>query len=129
LIDLLESEHDTVREWATHALGQLGIADATEPVRSAYWACIRRRIRPDWTEPSRMRWALTRLGSRHPVIPSLTGQLIVDTPELKSDTTWPSKNLNDVISDLADNAVKSCSRIDSAPGVSKSRCEPYSIST
>jgi len=57
LIDLLESEHDTV----------------------------------------------TRLGGRHPVIPSLTGQLIVDTPELKSDTTWPSKNLNDVINDLADN--------------------------
>ncbi|WP_370409287.1 HEAT repeat domain-containing protein [Streptomyces fradiae] len=102
LIGLLDSDNPTVREWAAMALASLEIDGAVEPVRRAYLACLQRATPPDWTEPSGIRWALTELGARTPVVPSLTARLrataAADAPG------WPSTRFTEIINDLADHA-------------------------
>ncbi|MFZ4160911.1 HEAT repeat domain-containing protein [Streptomyces griseoincarnatus] len=102
LITLLESEDSTVREWAAMALASLKIDGAAEPVRRAYRACLERATPPDWTEPSGIRWALTELGARTPVVPALTARLRATVAD--DAPGWPSVRFTEVINDLADHA-------------------------
>ena len=104
LIELLTSPDPTVRQWAGVALGELGVGEAVEPIRSAYWACIQRGTPPDWSEPVGLRNALTTLGVRRPVLPIRTQSLAVRLDELRGSEAWPSKRLEEVINDLADHA-------------------------
>ncbi|MFJ2651062.1 HEAT repeat domain-containing protein [Streptomyces sp. NPDC087420] len=100
LIALLGSDDPTIREWAAMALAGLEIGDAIEPVRQAYRACLERATPPDWSEPVGIRWALTELGARTPVIPPLTARL-GNTAD-PSSPGWPSAHFEEVINDLAD---------------------------
>ncbi|WP_405449330.1 HEAT repeat domain-containing protein [Streptomyces erythrochromogenes] len=102
LIGLLDSDNPTVREWAAIALAGLEIDDAIEHLRRAYRACLDRATPPDWTEPDGIRWALTELGARSPVVPSLTARLRAETGD--SSPGWPSTHFTAVINDLADHA-------------------------
>ncbi|WP_410648022.1 HEAT repeat domain-containing protein [Amycolatopsis sp. cmx-4-54] len=99
LITLLDSEHDTVREWAAGALGRRQVHDAIPALRRSYQASLARHDRPDWSEPVGLRRALTDLGARNPVVPWLTASLqetIVD-----AWPAWPSTRIIDVLDDLA----------------------------
>ncbi|UUU40204.1 HEAT repeat domain-containing protein [Streptomyces sp. NBC_00162] len=99
LIGLLGGDNPTVREWAAIALASLEIDDAVEPLRRAYRACLERATSREWTEPDGIRWALTELGARSPVVPSLTARLRTDTG---SDSPgWPSAHFTAIINDLA----------------------------
>ncbi|AXI88555.1 HEAT repeat domain-containing protein [Streptomyces griseoincarnatus] len=102
LITLLDSEDSTVREWAAMALASLKIDGAVEPVRRAYRACLERATPPDWTEPSGIRWALTELGARTPVVPALTARLRATVAD--DVPGWPSVRFTEIINDLADHA-------------------------
>jgi hypothetical protein len=101
LVGLLTNEDDTVRGWSAVALGELGVQDAVEPIRTAYWACLGRGDQPDWSEPHLMRWALTAVGGRTPVVPALTARLQCDG-QIGREPTWPSTRLEDVVNDLSD---------------------------
>ncbi|MET8111921.1 HEAT repeat domain-containing protein [Streptomyces prasinus] len=118
LIRLLDSDDPTVREWAAMALANLEIDDSIEPLRRAYRAyraCLERQTPPDWTEPSGIRWALTELGARTPVVPPLTARLRASAAD--DAPGWPSAHFAEIINDLADHAqVILCSqfwRVDS----------------
>ncbi|MET9518713.1 HEAT repeat domain-containing protein [Streptomyces sp. NPDC002994] len=100
LIALLDSDDPTVREWAAMALANLEIDDAVEPLRRAYRACLERASPPDWSEPVGIRWALTELGARTPIVPPLTARL-GNTADPESPG-WPSTHFEEVINDLAD---------------------------
>ncbi|MFF2061049.1 HEAT repeat domain-containing protein [Streptomyces sp. NPDC058200] len=100
LTGLLDSENPTVREWAAMALASLEIDGAVEPLCRAYQACLERATPPDWSEPGGIRWALTALGARTPVVPSLTSRL--RTAAGADNPGWPSARFTDVINDLAD---------------------------
>ncbi|MEW2324152.1 HEAT repeat domain-containing protein [Streptomyces griseoincarnatus] len=102
LIGLLDSDNPTVREWAAMALASLKIDGAAEPVRRAYRACLERATPPDWTEPSGIRWALTELGARTPVVPALTARLRATVAD--DAPGWPSVRFTEIINDLADHA-------------------------
>ncbi|WP_330440903.1 HEAT repeat domain-containing protein [Micromonospora sp. NBC_00821] len=100
LIDLLSSEHETVREWSALAIAELGLREAVPKLRDAY-----RRQRgsgdgPDWTEAVAIRHALTVLGARQEVLPPLTASLPTTAGSIQR--AWPSARLVDVINDLAD---------------------------
>ncbi|MFG1642672.1 HEAT repeat domain-containing protein [Amycolatopsis sp. NPDC049252] len=99
LISLLTSEHDTVREWAALALTDFPVPEAVPALRQAYQACRSRGVRPDWSEPTGMRFALTALGARKPVVPPLTAELRITTSD--GAEAWPSTRLLDVLDDLA----------------------------
>jgi hypothetical protein len=99
LIGLLTSEFDTVRDWAAGALGDLEIADAVPALEQAYEATKQRGTPPNWMEPVSIRWALTALGARRPVVPPLTASLAVRMPP--GLDTWPSARLADVLEELA----------------------------
>ncbi|WP_247748505.1 hypothetical protein [Streptomyces sp. 4R-3d] len=100
LIGLLDSDNPTVREWAAMAVASLEIYGAVGPLRRAYRACLERATPPDWTEPGGIRWALTELGARTPVVPPLTARLQPTTADNapaglqptspRSSTTWPT---------------------------------------
>lgn len=102
LIALLDSDDSTVREWAAMALASLKIDGAVEPVRRAYRACLERATPPDWSEPEGIRWALTELGARSPVVPPLTARLRATTAD--DAAGWPSARFTEIINDLADHA-------------------------
>jgi hypothetical protein len=102
LIALLHSDDSTVREWAAMALASLKIDDAVEPVRSAYRACLERATPPDWSEPEGIRWALTELGARTPVVPPLTAHLRATAAD--NAPGWPSARFTEIINDLTDHA-------------------------
>ncbi|MFF8266321.1 HEAT repeat domain-containing protein [Streptomyces sp. NPDC016562] len=102
LIGLLESHNPTVRAWAAMALASLEIDGAIEPLRRAYRACFQRATPPDWTEPDGMRWAMTELGARSPIVPSLTARLRTDAGA--DSPGWPSAQFRAIINDLADHA-------------------------
>ncbi|MET9571821.1 HEAT repeat domain-containing protein [Streptomyces virginiae] len=102
LIGLLDSENPTVREWAAIALADLEIDGAVEPLRRAYRACLQRATPPDWTEPDGIRWAMTELGARSPVVPSLTARLRTDAGA--DSPGWPSAQFAAITNDLADHA-------------------------
>ncbi|MFF3729570.1 HEAT repeat domain-containing protein [Streptomyces sp. NPDC002476] len=102
LITLLRSDDSTVREWAAMALASLKIDGAVEPVRRAYRACLERATPPDWSEPEGIRWALTELGARTPVVPPLTARL---RPTAADNVPgWPSAHFTEIINDLADHS-------------------------
>ncbi|GAA2131310.1 HEAT repeat domain-containing protein [Streptomyces synnematoformans] len=102
LIGLLDSDNPTVREWAAMALASLEIDDAIEPLRRAYRAYLERATPPDWTESVGIRWALTELGVRNPVVPPLTAHLRATAAE--DAPGWPSAHFTEIINDLADHA-------------------------
>ncbi|MFC9338071.1 HEAT repeat domain-containing protein [Streptomyces sp. NPDC057020] len=102
LIALLDSDNPTVREWAAMALASLEIDGATEPLRRAYRACLERATPPDWTESVGIRWALTELGARTPVVPPLTARLRPTAAD--NAPGWPSAHFTEIINDLADHA-------------------------
>jgi hypothetical protein len=102
LIGLVTSGNPTVREWAAIALASLKIDGAVEPVRHAYRACLERETPSDWSEPEGIRWALTELGARTPVVPPLTARL---RPTAADDAPgWPSAQFTEIINDLANHA-------------------------
>ncbi|MFE8007426.1 HEAT repeat domain-containing protein [Streptomyces sp. NPDC057418] len=102
LLALLLSGNSTVREWAAMALASLKIDGAVKPVRRAYRACLERATPPDWSEPEGIRWALTELGARTPVIPPLTTRLRATAAD--DAPGWPSAHFTEIINDLADHA-------------------------
>ncbi|MFI1657621.1 HEAT repeat domain-containing protein [Streptomyces sp. NPDC020472] len=102
LIGLLDSDNPTVREWAAMALASLKIDGAIEPLRRAYRACLERATPPDWTESVGIRWALTELGARAPVVPPLTAHLRATAED--DAPGWPSAHFAEIINDLADHA-------------------------
>jgi HEAT repeat protein len=100
LIDLLGSEHETVREWSAWAIAELGLREAVPKLRAAY---RRQRVSgdgPDWTEAVAIRHALTVLGARLVVLPPLTASLRTTAGSIQR--AWPSARLADVVNDLAD---------------------------
>ncbi|MFJ6779694.1 HEAT repeat domain-containing protein [Streptomyces yangpuensis] len=102
LIGLLDDDDPTVREWAAIALAHLEIEGAVEPLRCAYRACLDRATPPDWTEPDGIRWALTELGARSPVVPPLTARLRATAAD--DAPGWPSAHFTEIINDLADHS-------------------------
>ncbi|MFC8510701.1 HEAT repeat domain-containing protein [Streptomyces sp. NPDC057411] len=102
LIALLRSDDSAVREWAAMALASLKLDGAVEPVRHAYRACLERATPPDWSEPEGIRWALTELGARTPVVPPLTAHLRATVAD--NAPRWPSTHFTEIINDLADHA-------------------------
>ncbi|MEU9702675.1 HEAT repeat domain-containing protein [Streptomyces sp. NPDC047981] len=102
LTALLHSDDSTVREWAAMALASLKIDGVVEPVRRAYRACLERATPPDWSEPEGIRWALTKLDARTPVVPPLTARLQAATAD--DAPGWPTAHLTEIINDLADHA-------------------------
>ncbi|MEU2602049.1 MULTISPECIES: HEAT repeat domain-containing protein [Streptomyces] len=102
LIGLLDSDNPTVREWAAMALASLENNGAVEPLRRSYRACLERQTPPDWTEPSGIRWALTEIGARTPVVPPLTAHL--RTTAADNNSIWPSAHFTELINDLADHS-------------------------
>ncbi|WP_418958895.1 HEAT repeat domain-containing protein [Streptomyces tritici] len=102
LIALLGSDDSTVREWAAMALGSLKIDGAVEPVRRAYRACLERATPPHWTEPEGIRWALTELGARTPLVPPRTARLRATAAA--GAPGWPSAHFTEIVDDLADHA-------------------------
>ncbi|MGW1867817.1 HEAT repeat domain-containing protein [Streptomyces mauvecolor] len=102
LITLLDSDNPTVRQWAATALASLEIEDAVEPLCRAYRACLERQTPPDESEPVAIRWALTDLGARSPVVPSLTARLQAGTGP--DSPGWPSAHFAAIIDDLADHS-------------------------
>ncbi|WP_369020295.1 HEAT repeat domain-containing protein [Streptomyces californicus] len=99
LIGLLDSDNPTVREWAAMALASLEIDGAIEPLCRAY---LERATPPDWTEPVGIRWALTELGARTPVVPPHTAHLRATATD--DAPGWPSAHFTEIINDLADHA-------------------------
>jgi hypothetical protein len=102
LIGLLDSDNPTVREWSAVALATLKIDGAIEPLRRAYRACLQGATPPDWTEPGGIRWALTELGARSPVVPPLTASLRAAAAD--DAPGWPSARFAEIVNDLADHA-------------------------
>ncbi|MEU5259768.1 HEAT repeat domain-containing protein [Amycolatopsis sp. NPDC021455] len=99
LIELLTSEHDTVREWAALALIDFPVPEAVPVLWQAYHACRRKGVPPDWSEPVGYRYALTALGARKPVVPPLTAGLRIIISD--GAEAWPSTRLPEVFDDLA----------------------------
>lgn len=81
-------DDSTGREWAAMALASLKIDGAVEPVRRAHRACLERATPPDWSEPEGIRWALTGLDARTPVVPPLTSHLRATAAD--NAPGWPS---------------------------------------
>ncbi|MER6613869.1 HEAT repeat domain-containing protein [Streptomyces xantholiticus] len=102
LISLLGGDDSTVREWSAMALASLEIDGADEPLRRAYRACLERATPPDWSEPVGIRWALTELGARIPVVPPLTAHLRATAAD--DAPGWTSARFTEIINDLADHA-------------------------
>ncbi|MGA6169090.1 HEAT repeat domain-containing protein [Streptomyces sp. NPDC012600] len=102
LIGLLDSDNPTVREWAARALASLKIDGAVEPLRRAHLACLERATPPDWSEPVGIRWVLTELGARIPVVPPRVAHLRAAAAE--GAPGWPSAHFTEIIDDLAGHA-------------------------
>jgi hypothetical protein len=82
LIDLLSSEHDTVREWSAWAIAQLDVREAVPALQAAYQRLRVGDGRLDDSEAVAMRRVLTVLGSRDEVVPPLTASLRVPAGSL-----------------------------------------------
>jgi hypothetical protein len=96
---MLQDEDETVREWAATALAVLRVAEAAEPLVAAYEAVKARGTRLDWTEASGIRWALTELGPRTPVVPSFVAERAQQVDPIGH--AWPVGDLVEVIEALA----------------------------
>jgi hypothetical protein len=107
LIDLLDSENATVRQWAAEALADLEIQRAAPALQRAYETFRKRGEAPDDSEGVARRWALADLGAREVVIPPRAAALRISLDVL--EPAWPTAHLAEVIEDLAahDQAVLS----------------------
>lgn len=100
LRNLLASEHDTVREWAARALGELGAQEAVPELAMLMTESRRRGTPPGWTEPVAIRHALTKLGARDAVIPSGLAASIIKDKRLTQPL--PDSYLEEALSALGD---------------------------
>ena len=100
LIELLGSDHETVREWSAYAVAQLRVQDAVPALRAAYRRQRASGVPPAVSEAVGIRYALTALGARHVVLPPLAASSVASTAGLGQ--TWPVSRLEDVINELAD---------------------------
>ncbi|MFE9924673.1 hypothetical protein ACFYQA_24745 [Streptomyces sp. NPDC005774] len=57
---------------------------------------------PDWTKPGGIRWSLTELGARSPVVPPLTARLRATAAD--DAPGWPSAHFTEIVNDLTDHA-------------------------
>ena len=99
LIPMLQDADETVREWAATTLAGLRVAEAAEPLVAAYEAVKARGTPLDWTEASGIRWALTELGRRIPVVPSFVAERAQQVDPIGQ--AWPVDDLVEVIEELA----------------------------
>lgn len=99
LIPMLRSEDETVRAWATRALGELEVAEAVAALQLAYEGVKRRRTSLDWSEPQDIRDALTKLGARAEVVPSSVHERARVDPII--GRCWLPSDLHDVVESLA----------------------------
>ena len=100
LIGLLGSGNETVREWSAWAIAELGVREAVPKLRDAF---RRQRVSgngPDRSEAVAIRHALTVLGGRQEVLPSLTASLRTTAGSV--ERAWPTGRLVEVVNDLAD---------------------------
>ena len=81
------------------ALAALPVVEAAEPLAAAYEAVKRRGTRLDWTEASGIRWALTELGLRTPVVPAFVAERAQQVDTIGQ--AWPVDELIEVIEELA----------------------------
>lgn len=79
---LLNSDNETVRTWATQALGAFGTIGAVPRLTELATASRLRGTPPDWTEPVALRHALAKLGARQIVIPPQLASYIVEASDL-----------------------------------------------
>lgn len=100
LIPQLKSEDDVTRDWVAVALGWLGDAAAVPALLEAREAARRSRVPLDWSEQGSIRWALTELGARTPVVPPRTAALMETNPTFKQ--CWPAEVYEELVVDLAD---------------------------
>ena len=100
LTDLLGSDHETVREWSAYAVATLGVRDAVPALQAAYRRQRASGYPPDFSEAVGIRYALTALGARSPVIPPLTASWMAPAPGLEQ--AWPVSRLEDVVNELAE---------------------------
>jgi len=100
LIALLRDDDATVVEWSARALGSLGCREAVGPLLELRSRLVADRVPPGWTGPVALRWALSDLGARQAVVPTVTASLRVQ----RADTgmqLFRSADLAAVIEDLA----------------------------
>jgi hypothetical protein len=100
LIPWLESENDVQREWAADALGSLGATEAIPHIYAAWAATKARGTPPNWSEPDRIRRALSALGARREVLPEAAARLEAEGHDW--DHAWPPAVLPEVFGHLAD---------------------------
>jgi hypothetical protein len=101
LIDLLAAgEDDTVVAWSAEALASLGCREAVEPLQRALSRSVAAHTPPDWTRPLFLRSALTDLGAREPVLPSVTARLQQRHKDGEM-RLFASRDLPTVVDDLA----------------------------
>jgi len=100
LISLLNSESDTVRQWAAEALGELAVERAVPALARAYEAFRQRGESPDHSEGEGIRWALTQLGARRVVLPPRSAALRVSSGD-EAYPLWPTIHLAEIVEDLA----------------------------
>jgi hypothetical protein len=101
LLELLADDAETVVEWSASALGVLRRHDAIGPLRDVWSRAVAAQVPPDWTGPVSFRRALTDLGARQPVVPSLTARLLQQENDSEMQLV-PSAHLAAVVEDLAD---------------------------
>ncbi|WP_249374829.1 HEAT repeat domain-containing protein [Streptomyces sp. I05A-00742] len=99
LIDLLDSESSTVRQWAAEALADLEIQRAVPGLQRAYEAFRQRGEAPDDSEGVALRGALCDLGACEVVLPPRAAALRRSLENL--DPAWPTVHLAEVIEQLA----------------------------
>ncbi|HEX6681867.1 MAG TPA: HEAT repeat domain-containing protein [Candidatus Limnocylindrales bacterium] len=106
LIELLDSDHETVREWSAYALAQLEVRDAVPALQAAYRRQRASGTTPDFSEAVGIRYALAALGARRVVVPPLAASWAASAPGLGQ--AWPVARLEDVINELADHRQACC---------------------
>jgi hypothetical protein len=99
LIDLLDGEDSTVRQWAAEALADLEIRRAVPELRRTVEAFRERGEAPDDGEGVALRGALSRLGARDVVVPPRVAALRRCPKGL--GPAWPTVHLAEVIEQLA----------------------------
>ena len=99
LIPMLQSPHETVRDWAASALGVLGVEEAIPELRRAYEEIKQQGTPLDEGEPESLRWALTQLRARNEVVPPRVSAL--SRSEGTIERCWAVEDLAEVIAELA----------------------------
>jgi hypothetical protein len=99
LTSLLSDTDTTVREWAASALSEMKYPQAGPALARLHARLVGELVSPDFTEPVAVRDALTSLGLRPRLTPTLTRTLAQHTVH---GDRWPVTQLPEVIRDLAD---------------------------